>query len=76
MALEVQDGTFLMVQLPNGQSIHQTEDEAIEYLQNRAQDVDPETDDVNVVRVSVENEDWTIAEMSWQNIALRLMERE
>jgi len=76
MALEVQDGTFFMVQLPNGQSIHQTEDEAIEYLQNRAQDVDPETDDVNVVRVSVENEDWTIAEMSWQNIALRLMERE
>jgi len=76
MTLEVQDGTFFMVQLPNGQSIHQTEDEAIEYLQNRAQDVDPETDDVNVVRVSVENEDWTIAEMSWQNIALRLMERE
>ncbi|MFB6222333.1 MAG: hypothetical protein ABEH86_01500 [Haloarcula sp.] len=76
MALEVENGTFFMVQLPDGQSLHQTEDEAIEYLQNRAGDVDPETDDVNVVRVSVENEDWTIAEMSWQNIALRLMEGE
>lgn len=74
MSLEVQGGTFFMVQLPDRQSIHQTESEAIEYLQDRAQDVNPETDDVNVVRVSVEDEDWTIAEMSWQNIALRLME--
>lgn len=73
MALEVQDGSFFMVQLPSGQTLHQTEEEAIEYLRARAQDVDPETDDVNVVRITVEDEDWTIAEMSWQNIALQLM---
>ena len=73
MALEVQDGTFYMVQLPSEKTLHQTQDEAIEYLRKRAENVDPETDEVNVVRVSVENEDWTIAEMSWQNIALRLM---
>lgn len=73
MALEVQNGTFFMVQLPDGKTLHQTENEAIEYLRDRAENVDPETDEVNVVRVSVENEDWTVAEMSWQNIALRLM---
>ena len=73
MTLEVQGGTFFMVQLPNEKTLHQTEDEAIEFLRDRAENVDPETDDINVVRVSVEGEDWTIAEMSWQNIALQLM---
>jgi len=73
MSLEIEDGTFYMVQIPAGDTLHQTEEEAIEFLQNQVDNVDPETDDVSVVRVSVENDDWTIAEMSWQNIALRLM---
>lgn len=73
MALDVEDGTFFMVQLPDSETLHQTEDDAIEYLRDRAENVDPESDDVGVVRVSVEGDDWTIAEMSWQNIALRLM---
>jgi len=73
MTLEVEDGTFFMVELPTGRTLHQTEEGAISHLQDSADDVDPESDDVSVVRVSVEGEDWTIAEMSWQNIALRLM---
>lgn len=74
MALEVRDDTFYVVQLPDGKTLHNTEQEAITHLKGNADDVDPESDDVSVVRVSVEGEDWTIAEMSWQTIALQMME--
>ncbi|WP_134668874.1 hypothetical protein [Halorussus marinus] len=73
MALEVSNDTFYLVQLPNGKTIHSDEDEAIDYLQNKSNNVDPESEDVSVVKVSVDSGDWTIAEMSWQTIALRLM---
>lgn len=73
MALEVLDDTFYMVQHSGEQTIHQTEDEAINHLREQADDVDPENEEVSVVRISVDGEDWTIAEMSWQNIALQLM---
>ena len=76
MALELTDDTFFLVQLPEGKTLHQTEDEAISYMKEGAEDINPETDDINVVRVEVEGEDWKIAEMSWQNIALRLMSGE
>lgn len=73
MSLEVTDSTFYMVQIPDSESLHQTDEEAIAFLKEHVDDVDPETDDVSVVRISVEDGDWTIAEMSWQNIALQLM---
>ena len=73
MSLEVTDSTFYMVQILDSETLHQTEEEAIAFLKEHVDNVDPETDDVSVVRISVENGDWTIAEMSWQNIALQLM---
>lgn len=73
MALEISDGTFYMVQVPDEKTLHQTEEEAISHLKGRAEEVNPESDDVSVVKISVDNDDWTIAEMSWQNIALQLM---
>lgn len=73
MSLEVTDGTFYMVQIPGGDVLHQTEDEAIDFLKEQVDNVDPESEEVSVVRVSIEDGDWTIAELSWQNIALRLM---
>lgn len=73
MALEIHDDTFYVVQLPDRKTLHDSEEAAIEHLRENAPDVNPESSDVSVVRVAIENEDWTIAEMSWQNIALRLM---
>lgn len=73
MTMEVKDNDFYMVQLPDSQTLHQTEGDAISHLKKKVEGVNPESDDVSVVRVSVDNDDWTIAEMSWQNIALRLM---
>jgi len=73
MALSVDDGTFYLVHLPDEKTLHNEENEAIDYLRNQSEQVDPESDDVSVLRVEVEGEDWTIAEMSWQTIALRIM---
>lgn len=73
MALSVSGGEFYMVELPSGRTLHKEESEAIDHLQESAEDIDPESEDVSVVRVSVSEGDWTIAEMSWQTIALRMM---
>ena len=73
MTMEVKNNDFYMIQLPDSQTIHQTESDAIAHLKEKAEGISPESDDISVVRVSVDDDDWTIAEMSWQNIALRLM---
>lgn len=73
MALQISENQFYLVMLPSGKTLHDNEKEAIEYLKDNAGDVDPEDDEVSVVNVTVEGEDWTIAEMSWQAIALELM---
>lgn len=73
MPLEINDGTFYMVQLPASETIHEKEDDAIDYLKKHAGDVDPQSNEVSIVKISVEGEDWSIAEMSWQTIALQLM---
>lgn len=73
MAMEIRNDTFYMVQLPENKTIHQSEENAIEHLENRAGGINPESEEVSVVQISVNEGDWTIAEMSWQNIALRLM---
>lgn len=73
MSMEINDGEFYLVKIPGSKTLHKTEEEAISHLKSNADDVNPESDDINIVRVSVEGEDWAIAEMSWQNIALQLM---
>lgn len=73
MGLEVSEDTFYLVQLPGKNTLHNNESEAIKFLKDNADDVDPDDEQVSVVRISVEGEDWTIAEMSWQTIALQLM---
>ena len=73
MPLEINDGTFFMVRLPESETVHQEQEDALDYLKQHTKNIDPESDDVSVVKVSVTGEDWTIAEMSWQTIALELM---
>ncbi|WP_275882502.1 hypothetical protein [Halorhabdus sp. BNX81] len=71
--MDVNDDTFFMVQLPEGKTLHQTKEEAISQLQQQADGLEAESSDVNIVKIAVEDDDWTIAEMSWQTIALQLM---
>lgn len=73
MALQISEDQFYLVMLPEGKTLHDNEKEAIDYLKENAGNVNPENDEVSVVEVTVEGDDWTIAEMSWQSIALELM---
>lgn len=70
-SISITDGTFFLVTVAGQKTIYGTEGDAINHL--RTGDVTPETDDVSVVRVTVEGEDWEIKELAWQRIALELL---
>lgn len=73
MSLEVTGNEFYLIELPSGKTIHDTEEEAVNHLKDNANDIDPNAENISLLRINFDDEDWTIAEMSWQNIALRLM---
>lgn len=69
----VENQSFYVVQTPDEDHLVSSESEAIEQLQNGT-DIDPETDDVSVAEVSYSDDDWTIKELPWQRIALKLLQ--
>lgn len=72
--MKVQNSEFFVAELNGEMHIFDREDDAIDHLQEHAGDIDPENDDVAVNRVTIEGDDWTIAQMPWQEIALRLLQ--
>lgn len=71
--MQIDDSTFHVVQTTETDHIVQSEAEAIDILQNGAVDVDPDGDDVSVIKVDYENDDWAIQSLPWQRIALKLL---
>jgi hypothetical protein len=71
--MNVTDSEFFMVRLPGGESVHDEREGALEHLRANADGLDAENDDVSVVAVSVDGADWQIKEMSWQTVALELL---
>lgn len=71
--MNISDGQFFMARLPSGDSVHNERAEAIDALRQNANGVNPETDDVSVVEVSVEGDDWQIREISGMQIAMELL---
>jgi len=65
--------TFHVVQTTDQDHIVKTEAEAIEILQNGAVDIDGDGDDVSVVKVDYDNDDWAIQSLPWQRIAIKLL---
>jgi hypothetical protein len=74
--MKVSYDTFHVVDVAGERHIYDSEDDAIDHLRENTNDVDPEGDDVSVVQVSIEGEDWTITELPWQQIALRLLQED
>lgn len=64
---------FHVVQTPEHDHIVQSETEAIEILQNGKVDIEEETDDVSVMKVDYDRDDWTIQSLPWQRIAIKLL---
>lgn len=74
--MKVSNDTFHVVTVAGERHIYDAEDEAIDHLRGNAGAVDPEVDDVSVVQVSIDGEDWAITELPWQQIALRLLQED
>lgn len=71
--MNISDGEFFMTRLPSGDSIHNERSDAIDALRENANGVDPENDDVSVVEVTVDGDDWQIREISGMQIAMELL---
>lgn len=74
--MRVSDDAFHLVTAGGERHVYDDEDEAISHLRQNTGDVDAEADDVSVVEVTVDGEDWTIKELPWQQIALRLLQED
>jgi len=71
--MQIDDNTFHVVQTTDDDYIVQSEADAIDILQNGAVDVDPDSEDVSVIKVDYGRDDWTIQSLPWQRIALKLL---
>lgn len=71
--MKLEDTTFHVVQTPGTDHIVKTEAEAIDILQNGAVDIDEAGEDVSVVKIDYDRDDWTIQSLPWQRIAIKLL---
>jgi len=62
---------FHLVTVNGERTVYEAEADAIDHLRGR--DIDPDTEDVNLVAVTVTGGDWKIRELPWQRIALQLL---
>lgn len=78
--MEVTDGHFYLIQRGDDTShVVDTEDEAIDRLRDVDDldlDADADDPDIQIVRVGFEGEEWTIKELAWKRIAIKLLERD
>lgn len=72
--MEIKNNEFFMVTVATGRHIYDDEESAINHLRTHSEGIDPKNNDINVVKVSIDSEDWTIKELPWQQIALQLLQ--
>lgn len=71
--MKLETSTFHVVQTSDQDHIVKTETEAIDILQNGGVDIEGDGDDVSVVKVDYDNDDWAIQSLPWQRIAIKLL---
>jgi len=69
-AMKIENDTMFVTTVSGSKSVHNTQEGAIDVL--REED-DIESSDVSIVEVELGEEDWSIAELPWQNVALQLL---
>lgn len=70
----VEGETLYVAQYPDEDHTFNTKSEAIENLQERGGSIEPENGDVSIVEVDFSEEDWSVMEIPWQEIALSLLQ--
>lgn len=71
--MKLEQKNFHVVQTPENDHIVESEAEAIGILQNGEVDIDGDGDDVSVVEVDYDADDWAIQTLPWQRIAIKLL---
>jgi len=74
VGMQIDNGEFHVVTVEERRQLFNEEEEAIQHLEDNVSNIDPESDEVSIVQVSVDEDEWSIAEMPWQEIALRLLQ--
>jgi hypothetical protein len=69
--LRVHDSEFHVVETAEEEWIVNSEQAAIDKLASI--DIDPEADDVKVVKVDHDGGDWAIESLPWQRVAIKLL---
>lgn len=72
--MNLENREFHVVQTPDEDHIVQSEEQAIDILSSI--DIDPDNDDVQVVKVDYSHDDWAIQSLAWQRIAIKLLARQ
>lgn len=72
--MKVSDSTFYVAEMDGAMHLFNNQEDAIGHLRENANNIDPESESVAVSQVTVEGDDWTIKQMPWQQIALRLLQ--
>jgi len=72
--MNLENREFHVVQTPDEDHIVQSEEQAIDILSSI--DIDPDNDDVQVVKVDYSDDDWAIQSLAWQRIAIKLLARQ
>jgi len=72
--MNLENREFHVVQTPDEDHIVQSEEQAIDILSSI--DIDPDNDDIQVVKVDYSDDDWAIQSLAWQRIAIKLLARQ
>jgi hypothetical protein len=70
----ITDDTFYTARIATETTVHDERTDAISHLRENADGIDPDGDDVSIVEVSIDGDDWQIKELPWQQIALELLQ--
>lgn len=75
-SLRITESEFYMARIGDDHTIHNTRESAIDHLRNASEKLtpDPESNDVSIAVVEYGDDDWEIRELSWQTVALELLQ--
>ena len=69
-AMRIENDSMFVTTVDEDKSVHNTQEGAIDVLK---EEDGVESSDVSIVEVKMGEDDWTIAELPWQNVALQLL---
>lgn len=72
--MKVEGEQFYLARFPDNDYLFTDKSEAIDKLKENGEGIDTDAgDEISIVEVDYEEDDWSIMELPWQQIALQLL---